>query len=183
MKKVTDTDLANQKSTDPDPHPIVSGYFKKSDPVDRHGIAILSPAFILNYNFSFVLYSILRTGNSVLPYPTHYCLRTAVQIVVVSQYLTFDSISSIFRSLIWPGGRLTGRAGRPWRTTSLPLRVAGIGIVFLFSEGVYSMQNIINSLNLFASYSKLSWGTHTWKLLNLQTFLLRMPLWKKNKEI
>ena len=32
---------------------------------------------------------------------------------------------------------------------------------------------------LFAFYSKLSWGTHTLKCLTLQTFLLRMPLWKK----
>ena len=32
---------------------------------------------------------------------------------------------------------------------------------------------------LFAFYSELSWGTHTWKFLTLQTFLLRMPQWKK----
>ena len=31
----------------------------------------------------------------------------------------------------------------------------------------------------FAIYSKFSWGTHTWKFLTLQAFLLRMPLWKK----
>ena len=36
---------------------------------------------------------------------------------------------------------------------------------------------------LFACYLKLSWGTHTKKYLTLQTFLLRMPLWKKKQEI
>ena len=35
------------------------------------------------------------------------------------------------------------------------------------------------SLPCFLPHSKLSWGTHTWKFLTLQTFLLRMPLWKK----
>ena len=35
---------------------------------------------------------------------------------------------------------------------------------------------------LFAFYSKLSWGTHTWKFLTLQAFLLQMPIWKKNKK-
>ena len=55
--------------------------------------------------------------------------------------------------------------------------------------------NILNPLNhgggrrtplppfLFAFYSKLSWGTHTWKFFTLQAFLLQMPLWKKNQEI
>ena len=54
-------------------------------------------------------------------------------------------------------------------------------------------QNTINPLNhgggalyappsLFSLYSKLSWGTYTWKFLTLQTFLLRMPLWKRNQK-
>ena len=61
-----------------------------------------------------------------------------------------------------------------------------VGGVFQHDSLLYRVSDPVNPLNhgggrctplplfLFAFYSKLSWGTHTWKFLTLETFLLRM---------